>query len=568
VKRKQLACTIACLMAGSAAAQDANQAALQLWAQSVGAEPPAVVKQPDGTTRLTWQLQTTTDAYGNNVNTAGNPTVNSPLQTGDRHKTALAFGLKAEGEGGATFMQSAVLASNDRAVLSKYNNQVTTFQVGRQTGTYQALAGDVAANYSPLSSNLGLRGVMGQVKIDRLSFAAHMGTVAESWEAIANRDPLNNLPARPSFLRDVFGVKLDYEAIPGLRFFATTQGFNDRPGSVSTANGIAPAIKAAETTSSTVGAIWQLGDLQLTAETGTSKFGLQDENKRDGDGTVLAATLRKGAWQWRAGYNDISPTFVSLAAAAAPGVNEGYVGFDWQTTPTITLGLELRTGSNRTAETEITPSTKSPFDAVGVRAAINLNDVMQGLSAQMQDMRSRNETPFGQTRKQGTTNLGVNLSRQGWNTMMGFSRTDVKDAANPAGDSVTNALQLGAARQWMGNPNMGGAAWSASLAANVNVQRQRISLSGQETESRNLGLNFVWQHPEWGTVNLGAQGGSMSQPMGGPDLKQYAYQADATYPLTKTAALKAYWRRTERNSGSESLKTVERLGGANFVLNF
>jgi hypothetical protein len=569
VKRKQLAralsCALSSVAAGGAFAQDANQAALQLWAQSVGAEPPAVVKQPDGTTRLSWQVQTSTDTYGNRVNTAGDAVVNSPLQTGDHHKAVLAANLRADGtDGGATFLQAAMLASNDRAVLSKYNNQVTTFQVGRQTGTYQALAGDVAANYSPLSSNLGLRGVMGKVKLDKLSFSAHMGTVAESWEAIANRDPLNNLPARATFLRDVFGVKLDYEAMPGLRFFATTQGFNDRPGSLS----VGPAaIKAAETTSSTVGATWQIADLQLTSETATSRFGLQDENKRNGDATVLAALLRKGAWSWRAGYNDIAPTFVSLAAAAAPGVNEGYVGFDWQTTPNITLGLELRTGSNRTAETEITTATKSPFDAVGVRAAFNLNGVMQGLNAQLQDMHSRSETPFGQTRKQGTTNLNLNLARQGWNLMLGAARSDVEDRANPAGDSITNAFQVGAARQWMGDPRTG-AAWSASLSGNANAQRQRITLTGQETESRNLGLNFVWQHPEWGSVNLGAQFGTVTQPTGGPDLKQYAYQADATYPITKAAALKAYWRRTERNAGVDTLKTVERLGGANFILNF
>ena len=53
-----------------------------MWAQSVGAESPAVVAQPDGTTRLSWQLQASTDAYDNRVNTAvpSNATINSPLR--------------------------------------------------------------------------------------------------------------------------------------------------------------------------------------------------------------------------------------------------------------------------------------------------------------------------------------------------------------------------------------------------------------------------------------------------------------------------------------------------------
>lgn len=562
-----LRCLVAASLGVAAGAAGANQGSqdnqkvLDAWAQTTGGAAPAVVAQPDGSTRLEWQVQTSAEAYGSRVSTAGEATINSPLQDGDRNKTSMGFVVKGTGGQATPYLQGALLATNDRAVLGKYDNQLSTLQAGYLTPTWQVMAGDVAANYSSLSSNLGLRGLMGQARVGALSLSTHAGTIAESWEALLNRGTLTGAPPRTAFLRDVYGAKLDYEVMQGVRLFATTQGYSDREGSLSTA-----VLPAAETRSSTAGVAYQGQALSLSLEAGGSRFGVKGQDKRAGNALVFAAVYKAGAVTWRAGRNDIGPLFASLAAAAAPGVEETYLGADWLVSPTLTLGAEARSGANKVASTEISEATRSPFDALVLRGTIGLGKWIEGSSLQLMEMRSNNETPLGQTRENRNTSIGFNFSRAGWVTNFGVARNSSEDASNPNADSTTRSVQASLGRSWSGM--QGNHSWVVSANALINRQVQSLKALGSETRSNNIGLTFMAQHQGWGTLNMAWQTGKVTQPMGGPDLDQRAFQLDASYPLTRIAALRAYWRWTERNAGVDSLKTTERVGGANVTLNF
>lgn len=545
----------------AAHAADDNQAVLDAWARANGSAP-AVVAQPDGATRLEWQVQSNNEAYSTSLQTAGNPTINSPLQDGSHGRATLATSVKQVTASGTTFLQAAVLGTDDRAVLSKYANQVTTLQAGRTTATYSVLAGDVAANFSTLGTNLGLRGLLGTVTLGPVTVSSHIGTVSESWEALANRGTIDNTPARNSFLRDVFGVKAEYALSPSWKAFVTTQGYNDRASSLP---GL-PSTRPAETQSNTLGLAYQGEALQVSAETGTSRFGQSGDGKRDGNATVLAGTYRVGNVYYRAGYNDIGPLFASLAAAAAPGAQESYAGADWQATQALTLGAELRHGANRVAATEITEATRSPFDALSVRAGYNLNAWVEGLGLQAQDTRSRNEDPVGNRRDNSTTALGLNYGRNGWTAVGGATYANSKDRANASSDSTTRSWQAGGGKQWSGDP--AGPPWNLSVNALGTWQVQRLVAMATETRNRNFALSVSGTHARFGAINVMAQAGTMTQPQGGPDLRQRGYQLEYSYPITPAALLRAYWRRTERNGGSDTLRTVEESGGANFSLTY
>ncbi len=548
-----------------------NQRILDAWAQANGMPPPAMIAQADGSTRLDWQLEAATEAYGNRVRTNGDAQLNTPMQDGAKARQGLGFALRsAEASGDVNFMQGALLATNDRALLRNYSNQVTSFQVGRTTGQYQVLAGDVAANYSPLSSNLGLRGVMGQLKLGGLSFSTHMGTVAESWDALTNRSTLTGLPARSTYLRDVAGLKLDYETTPGFHVFATSQAYADRSGSLggtAGGNGSGFALKAAETQSSTAGVAYQGADWQATLESGSSRFGNKGESKVGGNATLFNAAYRMGDVTWRAGRNDIGTRFVSLAAAAAPGIEESYLGADWQASPILMLGMDGRRGANRVAATEFSDAARSPFRAFNSRAALNLQSVVPGLMLQLQDSRARNEDPQGAVRNMDSTNLGLAYSAPAWNGTLGYARTQARDAASPSFDSNSDAWQFAIGKQIMSDPQTS-VPWMLSLAFTGNWQVQHILATAQQTRSRNAGFTLGGRHQKWGGFNLALMSGDVMQPNGGPMLRQTMLQSDATYPVTPNADLRFYWRHTVRNSGSDSLRTTERSGGANLNLRF
>ena len=551
-----------------ALAQADNQSVLQDWAQSTGSAAPALV-QADGGSRLEWQVQAQSEAYDTRVDTPaggapGAAALLSPYQAGGHSKHAAAFNVRSsDADGGALFLQSALLATNDRAVLSKYGSQVSSFQLGGSTGSLQWLAGDVAAAYSPLGSNLGLRGLYGQLKVGAITLTSHAGTVAESWEALTKRDPLNNLPLRNSYLRDVHGAKVELEAAPGWRLFVTTQAYEDRADSLPQAPmGLLPA----QARSHTVGATYQGEAWLATLETGVSRFAHEGEAARGDHATLASATLRSGAFTWRAGFNDIGALYAAVGAAAAPGVQEGFVGVDWQASPTLTLGADARRGAQRTAATAITDATRAPFDALGLRGSLNLNDWLPGLALQWQDMHSRQDNPQAGRRDTRQTQLSMSLSRGAWNLMGGLSDALADDSLQPAADSRARGWQASVGRSFSGDPQ--GLAWNAMLQLMANGQQQRLAATGQAVRLLNGGLSVSAQHARWGSLALSVQGGTMTPPDGSATLKQRAFQLDASYPLTRAAALKAYWRYTERNAGSATVHSEEQVGGMHLGLTF
>ena len=82
--------------------------------------------------------------------------------------------------------------------------------------------GDVAPNFSSLSSALGLRGLLGQRQFSGVTASGFTGLIAESWEALDNKVP------RTQYLKDVHGLKLEKKWGASLITYLTTQSSSER----------------------------------------------------------------------------------------------------------------------------------------------------------------------------------------------------------------------------------------------------------------------------------------------------------------------------------------------------
>jgi hypothetical protein len=531
-----------------------NQLILAQWQASSGQSSPAVVADSAGT-RLEWKVSPVIEFFKTAVTTAGNSQVNSPHANVDAHRSAFGFNLSvSDGQGRATQMQAALLASNARSVLSRYSSQITNVQLGRTGPNYQMMVGDVTANFSQLGSTLGLRGFFGSVKLARLTLSAHAGTVAESWEALSNRTPIDGQPARSAYLRDVVGSKVELALTDWITTFLTVQGFNDRESSL-TASSFGP--KAAQTQSVTAGAVLRAGNLNGTVEVGSSRFSEKEASAKRASGLLVDGTYTLSPAQLRFGYHDVRNGFVSLAAGAPPGVREGYLGAEWPVVPWLSWGPELRTSLATSPATLSVEPIRRRADALNNRLSFNLVQWVPGVSLSLQDMYSRQrETGRGErTQDQWTGQLG--WSANGWNTSLTLGWGKVQSLANPQEDSRTRSFQVGLGRSHTFTRADNQPAGSVNVMLNLGQQHQRLIAAGSETSNGTFGLTVSGQLPNGLSINSQYSYGLTTQPFGGPDLKTHQGQLDATYTFSPEGNAKLYGRKSRRNVGQPNLDTTD-----------
>jgi hypothetical protein len=482
-------------------------------------------------------------------------------------------------------LQASMLASNSRTILSRYRNQISTFQLGRTTSNYQIAAGDVTASFSPLGSSLGLRGVYGQAKFGGATFSAHGGTIAESWEALFNRGAIDGKPARNTFLRDVMGVKAEYAITQELSAFVTFQEYDDRESSLkqvtdAQGNVTSSALKAAKTQSNTVGAVYRKNALQVTAEVAGSRFSEDSASKKNGNAFVVDGTYQLSTGDTpgvnpinlRFGYHKVKNGFVTLGGAAQPGVEDIYVGSDWNITDWLTWGTEVRGAKQTTPQTSFSPEATRRSEAFTNRFNFNLSKWVQGLNFSLSDNLANNRDSSQANngkRTQDTWTATTSYSIAGWMLGANLGWGKVESQVNALEDSRMKSIQGTLGRSFvLGEASTGLPPPTMSLNFNLGEQRQRIVNSGTETKTNQLGVNANAQL--WGkwTANAAANFGDTTQPNGGPKLKQKSYNFDLAYSFTQQSNLRAYWRRNLMNQGSALLTNKEEVAGLNYNLAF
>jgi hypothetical protein len=537
--------------------QAANQQLMKSWQQQTG--QATSLDSVDSAESVEFHGQTSLDVYNNSSSIpSGNPALSSMTQ-GNFGQLGFQGDLRAKSANDTvTYVQGSLNSTNDRAIQARYATQIGNLQVGRTGNGYQLLAGDVAADFSGLSSGLGLRGALASKEFGGFTATGFAGTVAGSWEALLQRSALDGLPPRNSYLRDVVGVKGDYKLSAELTGYATLQNYRDKINSAP----LPPLSPAFDGTIVTAGAKYLSGPLQVATEFARSNKHDQNTNTNDADRAfVLDGTYSFTNIKLRAGYHDIGANFASLASAAAPGIREFYAGTDWTITPQLTWTLDARDAITRLPG----GAGQTALATLGNRLAYNVQTI-PGLAFGLTNTDTKAKDALGNDSRNDTTQIVATYASPVWTANASAGAGHSRDAVNNAADSNTRQWQLGLGRNW-GNASADmPASWTLGLMGTLAAQVQTLVVALTQSRSSTAGLNLVLTSTQWGNVNAGLQMQSTSQPtLGAPDLKTTTLNLDWSKDFNKKWTFKTYVRYNLRNHGDALLQADERTIGVQGV---
>jgi hypothetical protein len=548
---------------------DANNQVLQAWQAQSG---QAVWLKDDGLVEFHGAI--TVDAYSNHKDIpSGNPVL-SALPEGGFGKGMFQGDVRSTSSAGdVTYLQGVVTASDDRSSMPRYEQQMVTMQGGRAGPGYQVAVGDVVAGFSGLSSNLGVRGLLGARQIDHLTMTGFAGTVSETWESLFNVNPLDGFSPRTRYLRDVFGGKAEMQYSETLSAFATLQGWRDLTSSAN----LTPGSTALGGNSVTVGGKYATDRAQVTVEAAHSN---QQDLSDGGTGfgapagvssisTVGAgdALTADGTYRWntvgmRAGYHDLSTRYTSLAQTVAPGVREGYVGADWFILPSLSLSSDLRHTLSRTEATTYAAAGKHEMDSFSNRLSYTVLS-LPGLVLGVSDTRNNGKDTAGNTNANTQTMYTVGYASGLWSTQVGLGNGTSRSPLAPSADSDSAQWQFNLGRSFMDTSHPEAApSWNLFTQFFASGQNQHLVNAGTDTRTTMLGLNASLQHQRYGNFSANLQHQQTTQPLAGrADLMTDMLTLDWSRAMTAQWSFKAYARLNRRNYGDLLLRADEQVLG-------
>jgi hypothetical protein len=542
--------------------ESADQQVLRSWQLQTG-QAPAIGRGQNpasseaALSRLDTRGQVSLDAYDTQVDMAsGNPAL-SPLRSGQYGKLVFQGDVRSTSASqDVNYAQGVLTSTNDRSVLARYANQINSLQVGRTGVGYQLAFGDVVAGYSSLGSNLGLRGALGSKELDAVQLSGYVGTVAESWEALASRDTLDGQPARTRLLRDVVGAKVDYKLSSAVKTYATLQSYHDRSGSAT----VTTAPLSGRIVS--LGGSYTEGGLLLSTELAHATKKDDNAGTRVSDNAfIVDASYRLDNLGLRLGYHNLGENFASLAQTAAPGVRETYVGGDWQINPQWQWSSDLRTSTTRLPATSFFAAQSTSLDSWNNRLAFSPQDIA-GLSLSLSDIRSRGKDFQANPSRNDSRQWSAAYANALWNTSLNLGTSRTRNPQFAVADSNSQQWQWALGRHWNNASANLAPSWSLSLQGNLGGQVQKLLASGNQSRGTNIGLSLNGFSNTWGTLGIGWQQQTNTQPTPGmAKLRSQALQLDWAKTIGVSWALKAYAKFDRRNHGDLLLQVDEQTVG-------
>ena len=577
---------------------------LRSWQQQTGQTilfggNPAGTAQTGGQGTLEFHGQIELGVYNSRVSIPSGNAALSSAQSGDFGKLVFQGDVRTtNAELDTTYAQGSFTSTDDRGLQPRYATQINNLQAGRSGVGYQVALGDVAANFSGLGSNLGLRGGLVSKDLGAFTATGFAGVVADSWEAMANQDPRDSQSARTRNLRNVAGLKGEYKFIDQngapdsqnntqLSAYATVQNYRDKPGTATPLSLLVPPplgtvlvpLTTLEGTVASVGTKYSQGNLLVTAELATSRTTDQSADQTTtaatsppdsrGDALVIDANYKIGSVSLRAGHHKIDANFTSLSQGSLPGVRETYLGTDWQMTPQLLWGIDLRTavaqvpafgaaaptGSTAGSTTGVLFSDKSSLDSLTNRVSYSLQDIA-GLAFSLLDTRSKGIDIQRNNNRNGSTQLGASYASVSWSANAQLGTGHSRSAGNPLYDSRSANWQLFVGRNW-GNDSR---SETLGLQATLGALVQKFE-AGTNSRSNNYGLNLQ-STSRAGTFNASWQRQTTTQPVAGAArLNTNSYSLEWSKDITSQWNAKAYARANRRNHGDVLLQSDDSVVG-------
>jgi hypothetical protein len=503
---------------------------------------------------LEWHGEASSDIY--NIDTAvdGENAALSGLREGTFSLTTLQGDLRLiEQLGDVSYAQGSISMTRDRAKQSLYSSQINNVQLGRAGIGYQLSAGDVVADFSKIGSSLGLRGVYGAKQVNALTLYGFAGTQSDSWEALINRTPITNQPARSRFLRDVAGVKLNYQIDQQWTLFGTAQTYHDRKSSLNSV--LAASQIAQKGHTGTTGIVYKGSQATFSAEFGGSQQYFDDVLSQDHSD---AALLLDAAYAWQivsvnAGYHNLGARYTALAGNIAPGIRETFIASNWQISPTLTYGNDVRRTDSRTANLLDNLIAQTRTDTLTNRINYTVSSI-PSLNISLQDSRNWTETALN-TSRNTSTQLTTAYANQHYSGGIVFNNARQRTNNNPESNSMTDGVQINLGRQVQEGELVILPALSGGVQFYGGYQQQRIA-NGTQTSNATQGISMNARSQKIGQLQLGLSNTDTRQPNGRSTLNTKAINLDWSKTISQALAFKAYIHNNYRNHG-DTLQTVD-----------
>lgn len=527
-----------------------NGQVLDQYQQAAGGQQAQLVREADGSTRIAWTGSVTLDYYSSH---SSGGSLLTPV-TGGNHARVIAQGdvRGQSADGDVSYFQFANSNSNDPMVQS-YPNLVQHLQGGRVGPGYQIIGGDIAAQFSTLGTNVGLRGLFGARQFGSTTVSATAGVLGDSWESVAGSAP------RPRPLRNAYASKVDHAISQSWTAFVTAQGYDDAANSADESGfGMLPETSGQATT---LGLAYRQGTLSIAGELGVSRWndGLQQSQWDAGAGVVDATWEASPTLGLRFGHHDLGRYYTSLSAMAVPGIRESYGGVNWSATPWFSLNGDLRRAKNRWAATGI--AEHSDMATVAASAFI---PQMQSLSFTLQASQSQGENPGGTRNDSGGYSAGTRYTASLWQAGLTASRSRIDNDDMPGFNGDTDGINIDAGLLLGDATAATPGVWSANLNLGLGLQDNDLD-AGVRTSGFSVNAGVSVQHARWGSM-LAAYTYNITGQPSGLDLKTHGVQLEASRTVMKTGLLKFYFRSNRRIDEAGVLDYRDETAGLQLVL--
>lgn len=536
---------------------NSNEKVLEDW-QRVSGQSGSVSGGEGGAT-LEWHGEATEEVYNVDTSYDENSGELSGLQEGTFTQTRLLGDLRSvEQDGDVTYGQGGIALTRDRARQTLYSSRIENLQVGRAGVGYQLSAGDVVASFSNIGSSLGLRGIYGAKQINALTIQGYTGTVTDSWEALINRTPINNQPARTRFLRDVAGAKVNYQFDEQWSVFGTAQTYKDRQSSV--VDRLANQQIGFSGSTGTAGVNYKTNQANLAFELGTSNKKVDEPG---GDDFGDAAMLLDASYAWQTfsvftGHHNLGANYTSLSSNVISGIRESFVGSNWVITPSLTYGNRIARSDSRLADLlgkvgDIT-QTDSLINQLSYSVAL-----IPGLNVSVQDMRNWSEFQDINSRN-NSTQLSTFYANQHYNGGITVGNARQRFSNTPEFNSNTDSADFNIGRQVQEGELLALPSISGGLRFNAGYQQQRIN-NGTETTIGTQGVTINVQSKTFGQLAAGFINQDRRQTIERAVLNSKIVNLDWTKIVSDALTLKAYIRNNYLNHGDRLQRVDEKTVG-------
>lgn len=558
--------------AGEAILLADNNQVLDSW-QQMGGSTPTLTRQEDGETSIQWNGGVAVDAFNNSIK--GN-SMATPHQSGSFYKATVQGDLRAKQDTGELSYLQFVATSTDYPGAVSYapGVQLNRIQMGYVGKTYQFAMGDVAAGFSTLGTNTGLRGLLGQAQFGKTLVSATAGAVADSWESLAGS--INRL--RP--VRDVYAAKVEHAVSDQARIYATAQGYSDdTSGMAQGGTMLAPASGQVMT----AGFSYQKDQFAVQGEAGGSSWKEQGRPEEGDRAFIVDASWNAQSGGIRVGHHDIGGYYSSLATQGGNGIRETYLNGNWLATDWMNLNADVRHSENALAGIVmiVTPPGKTSnnatkTDAATLGATFTFGPSYPGWSLMLNHGISQGETREGLSTENSNSSIMLSRSSVDWGANLGYSRGKIQNAV-PVTDpptpltsnsnAETDTWQFSLNKTWTDQAVSGIPAWGITSTFGISRQEQKLDIGGGPTITTwQVGLNG--QRLGLGTLSALYLDGTTSGQPGGNDIHQRTWLVEGVYPLKGSNAIKVYLR----NNQTSGITTVpvggnyeEKMIGVQFV---